>query len=134
MGGLFLFGIRWYNGKKRSAEGMLRIMLYISAEDFLEKTKQLVPLRREEERILAEKMKAGDGEAREKLIAGYLPQAAAHIRHLRREFQTLELVMRCRRALEKAVDSFDFLQDSEPFSHRLSWWLRQTVTAYIAER
>ena len=109
-------------------------MLYISAEDFLEKTKQLATLSRKEELVLAEKVKAGDGEARERLIAGYLPQVAGHIRHLREEFQTLELVMRCCRALEKAADNFDFFQNSEPFSHRLGWALRQTVTAYIADR
>lgn len=109
-------------------------MLYISADDFLEKTKELVPLSRKDERALAEKMNAGDGAARAALIAGYLPQVAGHIRHLREEYRSLELVMRCCRALEKAVDSFDFLQDSETFSHRLSWALRQTVTAYIADR
>lgn len=109
-------------------------MLYLSAEDFLEKTKLLVPLRREEERALAEKMKAGDREAREALITGYLPHAAGHIRALPARYHTLELVVRCCRAVEKAVDSFDFFQDSETFSHRLSWALRQTVTRYIAER
>ena len=50
------------------------------------------------------------------------------------ELQTLELVMRCCAAVEKAVDGFDFLQDSERFGHRLNWALRQMVTAYIAER
>ncbi len=109
-------------------------MVYISAEDFLAKTKALKPLDRAEERALAEKRKAGDREAGERLIAGYLPQVAGHIRHLSAELQTLELVMRCCRALEKAAEGFDFLQDSEPFSHRLSWALRQTVTKYIAER
>lgn len=109
-------------------------MLYISAEDFLKKTKSLAPLSREEERTLAVKMKAGDSAAREALIAGYLTHAAGHIRALPAQYHTLELVMRCCRALEKAVDSFDFLQDSETFTHRLSWALRQTVTAYIADR
>ena len=42
--------------------------------------------------------------------------------------------MRCCAAVEKAVDGFDFLQDSERFGHRLNWALRQMVTAYIAER
>lgn len=100
----------------------------------MEKTKQLAPLRREEELALAEKVKAGDGEAREKLIAGYLPQVAGHIRYLGEGLQSLELVMRCIRALEKTADGFDFLQNSEPFSHRLGWALRQETTRYIAER
>ena len=109
-------------------------MVYISARDFWEKTRNLPRLTREEERTLAERMKAGDGEAREKLIAGYLPQVAGHIRVLPPELQTLELVMRCCAVVEKAVDHFNFLQDSETFGHRLSWALRQTVTKYIAER
>lgn len=109
-------------------------MLYISAEDFFEKTKSLAPPSRAEERVLAEKWKGGDGEAREKLLAGYLPQIAGHIKHLPERYHSLELVMRCCRALEKAADSFDFLQDSETFAHRLSWALRQTATAYIADR
>lgn len=109
-------------------------MLYISAGDFFERTKKLTKLSREEERVLAEKWKSGDGEAREKLLAGYLPQIAGHIKHMPERYHSLELVMRCCRALEKAADSFDFLQDSEIFSHRLSWALRQTVTAYLAER
>ena len=109
-------------------------MLYLSAADFLEKTRGIVPLSREEERALAERIKAGDRESREALLAGYLPHVAGHIRRLGKELQTLEIVMRCIRALEKAADGFDFLQDSETFSHRLSWALRQTVTAYTAEK
>lgn len=31
--------------------------------------------------------------------------------------------MTCLQAPEKAMDSFDFLQDSELFSHRLNWLL-----------
>ncbi|MCF2681828.1 hypothetical protein [Faecalicatena contorta] len=45
--------------------------------------------------------------------------------------QSLGLVLYCLQALEKAVDHFDFLQDSEPFSHRLNWYIRQAVTSYI---
>ena len=109
-------------------------MLYISAEDFLEKTKTAARITREEERALAAAAKAGDAGARERLMEAYLPQVAGHIRAQSASLRSLELVMRCCAALEKAVDSFDFLQDSETFSHRLSWWLRQTTAAYIAEK
>ncbi len=111
-----------------------KAMLYMSAEAFFERTKDLPRLSREEERALFAAMKAGDAEAREKLIRGYLPQVAGHIRALSPQFQKLELVMRCCAALEKAVDRFDFGQDSESFRHHLSWVLRQTTTAYIADR
>ena len=109
-------------------------MLFISAEDFFEKVSRLQPLKREEEIALARQMGAGDPAARERLIAGYLPFTAAHIRRLSREMQTLRCILLCCQALEKAVDSFNFLQESEPFSHRLSWCLRQAVTKYIADR
>lgn len=106
-------------------------MVYISVEDFYEKAGACRILTRQEEKECAEKMKNGDRLAREKLIQSYLPVVAGYIRRPRPCVQTLGLVLYCVQALEKAVDSFDFLQDSEPFSHRLNWWLRQATTEYI---
>jgi len=108
--------------------------LYIRAEDFFQKTAGCRKLRSEEELVLAARMSKGDAEAREALIRGYLPHVAAAIRRMPHEYQTLELVMRCITALEKAVDRFDFTQSGERFSHRLSWVLRQTTTAYMADK
>ena len=76
-------------------------------------------------------MKAGDIFAREKLIESYIPMVANHIKRMSLHMQHLGLVIYCLQALEKAVDSFDFLQENEPFSHRLSWWLREATTKYI---
>lgn len=109
-------------------------MLFISVEDFLEQARQEKPLTREAERALAQKRAAGDREAGETLIRSYLPHAAAAVKHAREEYRTLELALRCVAVLEKAAEGFDFLQDSETFSHRLSWHLRQTVVRYIADR
>lgn len=109
-------------------------MIFLSPEDFFRKVKAIKTLDPREEKEWAGKLRAGDPEARERLVESYLPFVASAIGRLPREYQTLELIFRCRTALEKAVDSFDFLQDSEPFAHRLNWWLRQTVTAYIAEK
>ena len=111
-----------------------QIMLFISTEDFFEKAKHVTALTRQEEMEVARKMQAGDKASREKLIQSYMPYLAVSIKHQRIEFQTLELVLRCYVALEKAVDSFDFLQNSEPFSHRLSLWLRQTIIRYIVDK
>lgn len=108
-------------------------MLFLSADDFQEKVSAIRPLSRKEELDCALRMAGGDGEARSRLIEGYLPQAAGSIRSLPERYRTLEAVMRCCAAVEKAVDRFDFLQDGERFSHRLSWWLRQTVTGYMAD-
>ena len=65
------------------------------------------------------------------LLQGYLPYVAAHLK--RTKFVSLELVYRCCRALEKAIVSFDFTQDGETFSHRLSWLLRQETVSYTAD-
>jgi len=109
-------------------------LLFISADDFFEKVNRLTPISREEELNYAKEMAACSAEAREKIVNGYLPFVSGYIRHLPESMQTFNLVLRCCSALEKAVDTFNFMQDGERFSHRLSWWLRQTVTQYIAEK
>ena len=106
-------------------------MIFISADDFFEKVSAIPRLSRDEEIELARRMAAGDAEARTRLIEGYLPVAAARIRRLPRRFQTLGMVLYCVHYTARAVDSFDFFQDSEPFVHRLNWRLRNAVAAYI---
>ena len=107
-------------------------MLFITPEDFFEKVKAISPLDRETELALAQRMQAGDPDAREALIRGYLPHVAAVIRR-RNRLQTLEGILRCYIALEQAVDRFDFLQEHDTFSHYLSWVMRQTATRYLAD-
>ena len=108
-------------------------MVFVSIEDFYEKTKNCRVLTRQEELDCALRMKEGDKSARESLIASYLPVTANHIKHLQKDMQTLSMAMYCAAALENAVDSFDFLQNSETFTHRLSWHLRNATVKYIAE-
>lgn len=108
-------------------------MHYITVTDFFKKSATCSRLTREEERACAAAMAGGDTAARERLIESYLPSVAGHIRRCKPHMQTLRLLYHCLSALEKAVDSFNFLQDSETFPHRLSWWLRQATTRYIAE-
>ena len=109
-------------------------MLFLNPEDFFEKARACARLTREEELRRAEEMKAGSEAARDRLIQGYLPQVAGHVSRLSEDLITLEVIYRCCHALEKAVDSFNFAQEGERFSHRLSWGLRQAVTGYIADR
>ncbi|MDO4733089.1 MAG: hypothetical protein Q4B50_06205 [Bacillota bacterium] len=109
-------------------------MLFISPEDFFEKVRGMQPLSRAEEKHWALQMQAGDEAGREALICAYLPMVAAVLRRLQPASLRLELLLRCCIALEKAVDHFDFLQDSESFTHRLSFCLRQTIVAYFANR
>ena len=107
-------------------------MLFIGIEDFYEKVGEIERIRRDEEKELASKMRNGDGEAREKLIRAYLPFVAAHIRRAPESIRTLNTVYECIASLEKAIDAFNFLQDNEPFTHRLAWCMRQSITKCIA--
>jgi len=109
-------------------------MIYISVEDFYEKAALCTKMTRQEEIECARKMQNGDTAAREKLIQSYIPMTAGIMKRSPAHMQTLGLALYCMQALEKAVDSFDFAQEREPFSHRLSWWLRQAMTGYIANR
>lgn len=106
-------------------------MLFISVDDFYSKVSAIPAMNRQEEIECAAQMKAGDALARERLIQGYLPMVAGCIKRAPAHVQSLGLIMSCLQMLEKAVDSFDFLQDSESFSHRLNWVLRQTVVKYM---
>ena len=106
-------------------------MLYVSIDDFYEKAGSCARLTREEEIECAREMKNGSKAARDRLIQSYIPMVAGHIKRTRPHLQNLGLVLYCVHALEKAVDSFDFLQEREPFSHRLSWYLRQAVVKYL---
>lgn len=106
-------------------------MVFYSIEDFYEKAQACRRLTRREEIVCAQKWKAGDAAERERLLESYIPMVAAHIKRMKKEQQTLGLAVYCMQALEKAVDSFDFLQESETFTHRLSRWLRQATVDYI---
>ena len=108
-------------------------MLYISVQDFFEKTAEILPLGREEERACAARMRQGDEAARERLIRTYLPMIASHIKHAPQYIQGLHLVMLCVKELDSAVDTFDFLQNSESFAHRFEWQLRQIIVRHLTD-
>ena len=108
-------------------------MLFISAEDFFAQAAKMPRLTREEERCLARQMPQ-NADAREQLIRSYYPMVAGYIRRRPRELHTLKTVYACLESLEKGVDSFNFLQDGESFTHHLSWRLRQCITRCIADR
>ena len=109
-------------------------MPYISANDFLEKAAAAPRITREEEKECARRMAEGDRAAREQIVQHYLPLTASFVRRAPQEYRTLGMVYACLQALEKAVDSFDFLQEGETFIHRLSWVLRQTTMHYTVTR
>ena len=108
-------------------------MVFISIDDFYKKADLCTVLTRQEEIECAKKMQNGDKDAREKLLQSYIPMVKKHIEFAKPHMQDLSLVMYCMAALERSVDSFNFLQDSEPFSHHLSWALRQAKVNYIVK-
>lgn len=109
-------------------------MLFISVDDFFQKVRGVARLSRTDEKDFALKMKEGNAEARQAIVNGYLPIVASYIRRSPKELQTLETIYSCIRSLEKGVDGFNFLQDSETFTHHLSWRLRQCITRCLVDR
>lgn len=109
-------------------------MLFTSTEDFFCKAAACEHIPREREKAYARAAAQGDAAAKAKLAEAYLPMVAAYVRRMPEEDRTLELVYRFASALEKAVESFDFLQDSEAFSHRLGMCLRRETVRYIADK
>ena len=109
-------------------------MLFISVEDFLDRAQAEHRLSREEEKALAQRMADGDAAAREMLVRSHFPVVAALIRRAPENIRTLHTVYACIKAVEAAVDSFNFRQDHERFAHHLNWHLRQCITRCIADR
>ena len=109
-------------------------MVYITIDDFHKRADSCVRLTREEEIACAKRMQAGDMDARQKLIESYLPVVTGFMKRDGKEAGSLHLALSCEQMLEKQVDTFDFLQDGETFTHRISWGLRQEITKYIASR
>lgn len=109
-------------------------MVFISIEDFFGKTEALPPFSKEKEKALAEKMAAGDENARKALIELRLPLVASYVKRAPKELWTLKTVYSLIEALEKGVDSFNFSGEGETFTHHLSWRFRQCITRLIAER
>ena len=108
-------------------------MLFTCKEDFLAKAAACERMTREREKVYALAAKNGDAAALEKIIASYLPVVSAFFKRQSPEMQTLELAYRLCAALEKTALGFDFLQESESFTHRLSFAMRAELTKYIAE-
>ena len=107
--------------------------MYLCPDDFYRQAASATRLTREEECACAESFAKGDSAARQKLIESYLPQVAAPVRRAPKHLQTLRTIYAALTALEQGVDTFDFLQTGETFTHHLSWRLRQCITRCIAE-
>ena len=108
-------------------------MLFSGVMDFYEEAQKVRRISREEEKKCAQNLQQ-DPAAREQLIRSYYPQVAAQLRRAPGDIQTLKTLYACLSSLEKGVDTFNFQQDSESFTHHLSWRLRQCIIRCIAEK
>lgn len=109
-------------------------MLFISMEDFWNQVSSTPRLSRTEEQLLAQQASAGNRAAREALVRGYLPMAAAFIRRAPQELHTLRTVYACIAAVEKSVDLLTSPQDRMAFLNHLNRNLRQCITRCLAGR
>ena len=109
-------------------------MLFIGVEDFFSQVKAIPRLSREEEKALACRRADGDEQAAQRLRESGLPLVSALIRRQPPSLQSLHTVYACVRCAEVCADGFDFLQDSEAFTHRLSLHLRQCLVRCLAEQ
>ena len=110
------------------------MMMLVSSEQFLLQVKDIKRLTRQEEQKLAVQMLAGNAKAEQRLVQSYLPLVAATAQRVSKDGKpSLELICRFVSVLEYEVKTFDFSQDCEPFSHRLSLALKKATTAYIAD-
>lgn len=106
-------------------------MPYLTIQEFYKDASTYICLSRQEEIQCAINMKNGDRHAKERLVQSYLPIIAGHLKKQPENLQTLGMALYCQQELEKAIDCFDFLQDNEPFMHRISWILREAMCKYI---
>ncbi len=108
-------------------------MRFLTVQHFFLQAASVARLDRQEEIACAARMRAGDAEAKDALVQSYLPMVAATAKKISTGEPSMELICRFALVLEREVETFDFSQESETFTHRLSLALKKATTAYIAD-
>ena len=91
-------------------------------------------LTNEEEVVLAERIRNGDGDAKKRLSEANLRLVVSIAkRYLGRGMQFLDLIQEGNLGLIKAVEKFDYTKGFK-FSTYATWWIRQAITRAIADQ
>ena len=91
-------------------------------------------LKGEEERVLAEKIEAGDEDAKEEFIKANLRLVVSIAKkYVGRGMPFLDLIQEGTLGLMKAVDKYDYSKGYK-FSTYATWWIRQAISRALAEQ
>lgn len=91
-------------------------------------------LNAEEEKALAERIAAGDQEAKQRLAEANLRLVVSIAkRYVGRGMHFLDLIQEGNMGLMKAVEKFDYTKGFK-FSTYATWWIRQAITRAIADQ
>ena len=127
------------DGEEFSAENEdLSVPEGIATDDpvrmYLKEIGKVPLLTAEEELEIAQRMAAGDEEARKKLSESNLRLVVSIAkRYVGRGLQFLDLIQEGNLGLIKAVEKFDYSKGYK-FSTYATWWIRQAITRAIADQ
>lgn len=101
---------------------------------YLKEIGRIPLLNREEEIRLAQKVEAGDAEAKQKLIDANLRLVVSIAKkYIGRGMTFLDLIQEGNKGLIRAVEKFDWTKGFK-FSTYATWWIRQAITRSIADQ
>ena len=101
---------------------------------YLKEIGRIPLLTREEEIRLAQRVEAGDEEAKQKLIDANLRLVVSIAKkYIGRGLTFLDLIQEGNKGLIRAVEKFDWTKGFK-FSTYATWWIRQAITRSIADQ